>query len=137
MEVPRYLDKNSLSEFLDVGDFFSAKISGVKQKGIDLTLESRGLGKLEGGIIVFINPHKVPRVIGRAGSMITIIKEETNCRITVGQNGLVWIRGDKVEDEILAKKAIFFVTKNSFVSGLTDKIKEYIDSEKENNRGSK
>jgi exosome complex component RRP4 len=131
-EIPRYLDKNHLSDFLNIGDFFSAKINSVKQKGIDLTMDSRGLGKLEGGIIISINPNKVPRVIGRAGSMISLIKDETNSKITVGQNGLVWIRAEKIEDELLAKRAIEFVTEKSFVSGLTEKVKEFLDQQKSN-----
>ena len=129
-EVPRYIDKNHLTDFLEIGDFFNAKISSVKQKGIDLTLDGRGLGKLEGGMIIFINPNKVPRVIGRAGSMISLIKEKTNSKITVGQNGLVWIKADNIEDELLAKKAIFFVAEKSFVSGLTDKVKEFLEGGK-------
>ena len=129
-EVPRYIDKNNITEFLDIGEFFSAKIIGIKQKGIDLTLDYKGLGKLEGGMIIFINPNKVPRVIGRAGSMIKLIKDETNSRITVGQNGLVWIKGDKIEEELLAKKAVMFVAENSFVSGLTDKVQNFLKREK-------
>jgi len=125
-EVPRYLDKNNLSEFLDIGDFFNAKIKSVKQKGIDLTLDGRGLGKLEGGIIIKINPNKVPRVIGKEGSMIKLIKDKTNCRITVGQNGFVWIKADKIEDELFAKKAILFVTEKSFVSGLTEQVEKLL-----------
>jgi len=131
-EVPRYLDKNNLPEFLDIGEFFNAKISNVKAKGIDLTFEGKGLGKLEGGLIIKINPNKVPRVIGREGSMIRLIKDETNCKITVGQNGIVWIRGDNVEEEILAKKAIMFISDRTFISGLTEKVKEYLDEEKAN-----
>lgn len=129
-EVPRYIDKNHLTDFLEIGDFFNAKISSVKQKGIDLTLDGRGLGKLEGGMIIFINPNKVPRVIGRAGSMISLIKDETNSKITVGQNGLVWIKADNIENELLAKKAILFVTEKSFISGLTDKVKDFLEVEK-------
>lgn len=132
MEVPRFVDKNNLTEFLDIGDFFSAKISSIKQKGIDLTFDGRGLGKLEDGIIVFINPNKVPRVIGKEGSMIKLIKDETNCKITVGQNGLVWIKGDNVEQELFAKKAVLYVTENSFLTGLTEKVKEFLEQEKNN-----
>ncbi|MEM3074742.1 MAG: exosome complex RNA-binding protein Rrp4 [Candidatus Pacearchaeota archaeon] len=131
-EVPKYIDKNHLDEFLDIGDFFSAKILGVKQKGIDLSIDSRGLGKLEGGIIILINPNKVPRIIGKSGSMITLIKDRTNTKITVGQNGCIWIKGDKVEDELLAKKAIMFVSDNSFINGLTEKVEEFLDKEKKN-----
>lgn len=131
MEVPRFVDKNNLSEFLDIGDFFSAKIFSIKQKGIDLTLDGRGLGKLEDGMIVFINPNKVPRVIGKEGSMIKVIKDETNCKITVGQNGVVWIKGDSVDNELFAKKAILFVTERSFVHGLTEKVQEFLAKEKQ------
>ena len=130
-EIPRYLDKNNLSEFLDIGDFFSAKIKSVKQKGIDLTFDGRGLGQLDEGMIIFINPNKVPRIIGREGSMINQIKDITNCKIVVGQNGIIWIKGDNVEDEILAKKAMIYVTENSLKNGLTEKVKEFLEKEKE------
>lgn len=129
-DVPRYLDKNNLNEFLDIGEFFSAKIKSVKSRGIDLTLDARGLGLLEGGMIIFINPNKVPRVIGKEGSMIKLIKDKTNCKITVGQNGLVWIKGDNVENELFAKKAILFVAEKSFLSGLTEKVEKFLEDKK-------
>ena len=63
--------------------------------------------------------------------MIKLIKDSTNTRITVGQNGFIWIRGDNVEDELVAKKAINFVSEKSFVSGLTEKVEEFLNQEKE------
>jgi len=130
MEVPRYVNKDELREVMDIGDMVVAKIYSINKRGIDLTVKLKGLGKLEAGIIISINSNKVPRVIGREGSMISLIKEETNCRITVGQNGLIWIGGNKVEDELFAKKAILYVTENSSASGLTDEMKKWFDSEK-------
>jgi len=62
--------------------------------------------------------------------MIKLINDESNCKITVGQNGLVWIKGDNIEDELLAKKAILFTAEKSFIHGLTDKVKEFIEKEK-------
>ena len=59
-----------------------------------------------------------------------LIKEYTNCDITVGQNGIIWIRGNKVEDELFAKKAIKFVTEKSFIEGLTEKTKEWLEEQK-------
>ena len=88
-------------------------------------MKSRGLGKLEGGMIIKINSKKVPRVIGKEGSMVSLIKNKTNCNITVGQNGFIWIKGDKIEDELLAKKAIMFVVEKSYISGLTKKVEEF------------
>ena len=124
-------------ECFDIGDMITAKVWSVKRKGIDLTIKSRGLGKLEGGMIIKINSNKVPRVIGKAGSMINLIKEATGCDITVGQNGIIWIRGSKVEDELFAEKAIRFVTEKSFIEGLTEKTKEWIEEQKQEEKKEK
>jgi exosome complex component RRP4 len=127
-ECPRFFDKEDLSEYFDIGDMIACKVKSVKRKGVDLTLKSVGLGKVEDGMILYINSNKVPRVIGKEGSMIKIIKDATGCDITVGQNGVVWIKGKNADEELLAKEAILFITGKSFVSGLTDKVKEFIDN---------
>lgn len=129
-EVPGFVSKDGLSEIMDIGDMVAAKIIGVNGRGVDLTIKLRGLGKIEDGLIIKINSNKVPRVIGKEGSMINLIKEESGCNITVGQNGLIWIKGNKIEDELLVKKAIIFITEKSFASGLTEEVKEWFGREK-------
>lgn len=126
MECSKYVNKNDLTEYLDFGDMIIANVFAVKHRGVDLTLRERGLGKLEDGMIIPINPNKVPRVIGREGSMINLIKEGTGCNITVGQNGLVWIKGRTVEAELFAKEAIMLIVEKSFVDGLTEKVQEFL-----------
>jgi exosome complex component RRP4 len=130
MEVPRYVNKDDLEEVMDIGDMVVAKIGAINKRGIDLTVKLKGLGRLDRGIIITINPNKVPRVIGKEGSMISLIKDETRCRITVGQNGLIWVSGDKVDDELFAKKAILHVAEKSFMSGLTEEMKKWFEEEK-------
>jgi exosome complex component RRP4 len=129
-ESPRFINKSEMDQFLGIGDVISAKIWSVKSKGIDLTLKGKGLGKLEEGFIFRVIPSRVPRVIGREGSMITLIKEKTGCNITVGQNGWIWIKGDSIESEIKARKAIEFITDKVFVSGLTNKVEEWFNNYK-------
>lgn len=129
-EVPKYVSKEGLSEVLDIGDMVAAKIIGVNSRGIDLTIKSRGLGRIEQGLIIKINPNKVPRVIGKEGSMINLIKDNSGCNITVGQNGLIWIEGPNIESELLVKRAINFITEKSFVSGLTEEVEEWFKKEK-------
>lgn len=126
-EVPRYVNKDGLDEVMDFGDMVIGKIISVNKRGIDLTLKGRGFGKIEEGMIIKINPNKVPRIIGKEGSMIKMIKDETGCNITVGQNGFIWIKGDSVEKELFAKEAILFVSEKSFLSGLTDEVKKWFD----------
>ena len=129
-EFPRYVNKSGLDEVLDIGDMLIAKIIGVNRRGTDLTVKSRSLGKIEEGMIVKINPNKVPRIIGKEGSMVKLIKENTNCNITVGQNGLIWIKGDRVEDELFSKEAILFVAEKSSISGLTEEVKKWFEKRK-------
>ena len=128
-EYPRFI-KGDLREFYDIGDMIVCKVNAVKAKGVDLTLKGMGLGKLENGMIININSNKVPRVIGREGSMIKLIKDKTGCEIVVGQNGIVWISGQDIESELKAKEAILFVTGKSLVEGLTDKVQAYFEGKK-------
>jgi len=128
MEVPRYVNKDSLDEVMDIGDTIIAKIWGINKRGIDLSIKSRGLGKIEKGIIIKVNPNKVPRIIGKEGSMIKLIKDKTKCNITVGQNGLICIEGDKIEEELYAKKAILFVAEKSYLSGLTQEVEKWFEN---------
>ncbi len=125
-ECPRFINRNDIAEFANIGDIINAKIWGIKKGGIDLTLKSRGLGKLEGGRIIKINPHKVPRVIGKEGSMINLIKNSTNTEITVGQNGYIWIKGAE-EGENKAEKAIKLIEVESTSEGLTEKIEKFLE----------
>lgn len=118
--------RDDLSLIYNYGDMVIAKVVGVKSKGVDLSTKDRGMHKLEEGLVVEINSNKVPRVIGKQGSMVSLIKEYTNCNIVVGQNGIVWIRGDNMESELLAREAVKFITENSIERGLTDKVEEFL-----------
>ena len=71
----------------------------------------------------------MPRLIGRKGSMINLIKTETNCRLIIGQNGLVWINAKDYETIQLVEKVIHKVEREAHTSGLTDRIKNLIHEE--------
>jgi exosome complex component RRP4 len=129
-EAPRFINKGELDTFMAIGDMVSAKIWSVGGRGIDLSLKGRGLGKLEGGFVFRINPSRVPRVIGREGSMITLIQENTGCNITVGQNGWIWVNGDSLDSKIKARKVIEFISDKVHVDGLTDKVEKWFEENK-------
>jgi exosome complex component RRP4 len=130
MEVPRFVNKDSIEDVMGVGDIVVAKINSINKRGIDLTIKMKGLGKIEEGIFFEINSHKVPRVIGKEGSMIKLIKDETSCNVTVGQNGIILINGDNIEKELLAKEAILFITEKSYISGLTEEVEKWFKERK-------
>lgn len=116
-----------LTQYFNYSDYIMARITNVAgSKIIDLSMRGPGLRKLTEGRIIKITPAKVPRVIGKQGSMITMIKESTNCRILVGQNGLVWVSGVNPEDETKAIEAIRMVNDESQSDGLTEKIQKFL-----------
>ncbi|WP_296877996.1 exosome complex RNA-binding protein Rrp4 [uncultured Methanobrevibacter sp.] len=116
-------EKKELNKVYDVGDVLFLRVVDVDEiKKAKLGLKGRGMGKFKGGIIVDIAPTKVPRLIGKKGSMINMIKDKTNCKIVVGQNGLVWVKGDE-DMEQLTKEIIHLIEAEAHTSGLTNKIK--------------
>ena len=86
--------------------------------------------KLIGGKIIQICAVKVPRVIGKQGSMVGMIKDATGCQIIVGQNGRIWVSGKNPEDELLATRAIALIEEKAHISGLTEVVKQFLDSNK-------
>jgi len=122
--------KADLSRYYDIGDIVFCRISRVtKSKTTQVSMREIGYGrdeefrKLFGGIVVKVTPSKIPRIIGKGGSMITLIKNKTKCDITAGQNGFVWIRG---EDKAKAIEAILTIEKESHTIGLTEKIEKML-----------
>jgi exosome complex component RRP4 len=98
----------------------------TKGKVVQVSLRDLLARKLYRGALIKVNPTKIPRIIGRAGSMINLIKQKTKCDIYTGQNGLVWVRGDNKSKAI---EAITTVEKESQSTGLTEKIEKMLGDE--------
>jgi exosome complex component RRP4 len=124
--VGEYVDinKTDISVYFDIGDMIYTKVLNVsRSKSVQLTMNDYRAKKLVGGRILKITPYKVPRLIGKEGSMIEMIKDKTKCQIIVGQNGIVWLKG---EDEAKAARAVLMVEQESHTQGLTDKIEKML-----------
>lgn len=126
--VKEYIDtrKNPLSKYYNKDDLIYAKVSAVQGKSIYLTMQDVKAKKFRGGRIVNVNPAKVPRLIGKQGSMINIIKDGTGCRINVGQNGKVWLDGDSI---IKCVEVIKLIENEAANEGLTDRIAKFLKVE--------
>ncbi|MCL2687506.1 MAG: exosome complex RNA-binding protein Rrp4, partial [Methanobrevibacter sp.] len=117
-------EKRELKRVFDVGDVLFLRVVDVDEvKKVKLGLKGRGMGKFRGGLLVDITPTKVPRLIGKKGSMINMIKDKTKCKIVVGQNGLVWVKGDKKMEQI-TRNIINLIEAEAHTSGLTDRIRD-------------
>lgn len=124
---PRGPRRQDLSSTFDVGDMVIAEILAFdRTRDPLLTAKGPGLGKVATGRVVEISAAKIPRLIGRKGSMISMLKKETDCQITVGQNGIVLVWGKSPENERVAVEAIYMVEREAHTRGLTDRIREMI-----------
>ncbi len=124
-----FIEKGAnLTRIFNFDDYIVCGITSVSsQKLIDLTMKAPGLRKLRGGQIIEVNTHKVPRIIGKNGSMVSMIKQATSCNIIVGQNGWVWINSDDPKMELIAIETIKKIEAEATQSGLTERIKEFLE----------
>jgi exosome complex component RRP4 len=123
----QYIERGAdLSRFFAIGDYIIAEITNVTEQNlIDISMKGPRLKKLIGGRIIEVSACKVPRIIGRKGSMVSMIKNATGCEIIVGQNGLVWIKGEP-DSERLAVETIKYVEENAHKQGLTEEIEKFL-----------
>jgi exosome complex component RRP4 len=136
-EYPKRIESREMSGILDVGDSLILRVREIDSSmKIELALRDSNLNKLKTGQIVEVEPVKVPRVIGHGGSMISMLKKETNCSIFVGQNGRIWIDG-KDEDVELLSRALQKIEAEAQRSGLTDRIYNFLKSERTKQKESK
>jgi exosome complex component RRP4 len=118
--------KDSLTDKLAVGDMIAAKVIAFdRTRDPLLSISGPGLGRIPRGQSVRISPAKVPRLIGKKGSMIRTIEQGTNCRMLIGQNGVVIIVGAP-EDILRAKKAVETVEENAHSPDLTGSIQKQL-----------
>ena len=115
------------ARFLAIGDAVWAEVFMVDAAGShQISLKKDDCRKLYSGTIVKVDTTNVPRIIGKQGSMITTIREKTQTRIQIGQNGYIWIDG-KGEDIALAQKAIETIDQEATSKGLTKKIEKLLE----------
>jgi len=124
------IKQEQLMKIYKPGTWIYSKVLEITDK-IKLSMKFRESRILRNGRIAYITPSKVPRVIGRGGSMIEMIQRKTKCTVLIGQNGVIWINGNKTE---LVLKIIQKIDKEAHISGLTDRISKLIDEELKNGR---
>ena len=123
---------DELTSKLKTGDLVAARIANFDRTRDPLvTISDRDLGKIDSGALVEISPSKVPRLIGKRGTMIQTIEMATDAAITIGQNGWVVVSCESPEGLLKAKKAIEMVDAKAHIANLTDQVKEMLESKGE------
>jgi len=120
-EMTRNPLQEDLKKYFKVGEILSAKVQDVNEQKTTMLIRP---WKLEGGRIIHVNPKRVPRIIGKKRSMLDLLKGKTGCNIVVGQNGIIWIKGNGMN---LCVTAIKKIEAEAQTSGLTDRINQMLD----------
>lgn len=119
---------DELSSRLKNGDLVVARIANFdRTRDPLLTVADRDLGKIDSGELVKISPSKVPRLIGKRGTMIQTIEMASGATITIGQNGLIVIDCPNPEGLLKAKKAVRMIEEQTHIPNLTDRVKEMLE----------
>ncbi len=118
---------SDLSKIFDIGEILYTNIAVANENTLHVSMQDSRCRKLFGGKLVRINTVKVPRLIGKKGSMISMIKDRTGCNIYVGQNGVAWVSGNNLHqvEEIINK-----IERESHKEGLTDSIEKMLGGSK-------
>ena len=119
--------RDDLSLKLITGDIVLARIVNSDSRRPLITINGQNLGKIDDGELIKISPAKVPRLIGKHGSMIQSIEESTGASITIGQNGWVIFKSD---NPISLKNAIASIKMADLIlhdDNLEEKIQNMLD----------
>ncbi len=120
---------DALASKLIKGDMVAARIANFDRTRDPLiTVSDRDLGKIDTGDLVSMSSSKIPRLIGKRGSMIQMIEAATGSMITAGQNGMIVIDAKDADGLLKAKKSIKMIDDNAHISNLTEKVKSMLES---------
>jgi len=124
-----YPTMDEMKSRLDKGDIIYARIANSdRQREPLISIADKNLGKIDSGELIKISPTKIPRLIGKRGSMIQTIEGSTNATITVGQNGMIVVSCDETNGLLKALLAIRMVDEQAHLVDLTDKVKKMLES---------
>ena len=113
---------------LDKSDLILARIANSdRTREPLLSISGQNLGKIDSGELVKISPTKIPRLIGKHGSMIQTIEASTNATITIGQNGLIVLKCDDTTGLKKAVKSIKMMDKALHNTNLEERIQNILD----------
>jgi exosome complex component RRP4 len=116
--------RDDMGRELATGDLITARIIAFdRTRDPMITIQDKDLGKVPRGEFVKISATRVPRLIGKRGSMIQSIEQATHTRVLIGQNGIIVVTGRNSEGIKLAVRAIRMVEEEAHTANLTQRVK--------------
>ena len=112
---------------MGIGDNMLARVQEVDEAhNIVLTMKGVGLRKLKEGIMTQISVNNIQTLRGGNNSTVNMLKEASDCRIIVAENGRVWVDGG--DDGVELVRSVIEMIQDSGHKVITEnQIQEFID----------
>lgn len=116
-----FLSNDKVRDRLRLGSIVSVKVVSVNELN---EAEIDNVRVLYGGNITTVDAVKVPRLIGKNGSMLEVLKKGTGCSMLVGRNGRIWTKGGNFK---LLVDAVNKISREAHMENLTNRMAEYLE----------
>ncbi len=125
------LSREDISQYLGVGDVVVVEIMDVDERmRVLLEASGPGMGRITSGKLVEITPAKIPRVIGKKGSMLATLQNTSGCKLRVGRNGRIMVWGEDTHMVNAVVEALLMIEREAHLSGLTDRVHQFLEKMK-------
>ena len=82
-------------QVMDIGEAVLCRVQEVEETHSSVvTMKGLGLRKIRSGTIEDVEPHLLGQLIGKKGNSLRKLKDNSDCRIIVCDNGRIWVDGE-------------------------------------------
>jgi len=125
------LSRDNIGKILESGSVITGVIKDASIFSSPvLTMRGKGLGVVTSGTLLNITASKVPRLIGKKGSMLSVIERATGVKLTVGQNGRIIVHSEDSSVVTKIRDVIGMVERESHIYGLTERVEALLAGRK-------
>jgi len=125
--APWKVEFGAAREHMDIGDVMLARVQEVDEAhNIVITMKGVGLRKLKEGTVLDLPVNLVKLVRSDNDSILNSLKEASDCRIIVADNGRMWVDGSP-ENISMVRDAIDLLRSSGHMSNVTDVISQFVE----------
>lgn len=125
--APWKVEFGAAREHMDIGDVMLARVQEVDEAhNIVITMKGVGLRKLKEGTVLDLPVNLVKLVRSDNDSILNSLKEVSDCRIIVADNGRMWVDGSP-ENISMVRDAIDLLKSSGHMINVTDVISQFVE----------
>jgi len=125
--APWKVEFGAAREHMDIGDVMLARVQEVDEAhNIVITMKGVGLRKLKEGTVLDLPVNLVKLVRSDNDSILNSLKEVSDCRIIVADNGRMWVDGSP-ENISMVRDAIDLLRSSGHMNNVTNVISQFVE----------